>query len=60
MGEGQPVSVKFKMTSEMRAGLKTASVLGTLPGTTDEDITIFAHMDGYFRASLETRRALRS
>src|SRR6185295_7863053 len=52
IGQGQPVRVKFKMTSEMRSGLKTASVFGTLPGTTDEDITILAHMDGFFQASL--------
>jgi hypothetical protein len=58
MGKGQPVKVTFKMTSEMRAGLKTASVLGVLPGTTDEDITIFAHMDGYFRASLDNASGL--
>ena len=30
--QGQPVKVKLKMTSEMKSGLKTASVLGTLPG----------------------------
>jgi hypothetical protein len=43
----------MKMASEMRSGLKTASVLGTLKGTTDEDITILAH-DGYFQAALTT------
>ena len=58
LGQGQPVKVTFKMTSEMKPGLKTASVLGTLPGATDEDITIFAHMDGYFRASLDNASGL--
>lgn len=58
LGQGQPVRVRFKMTSEMRSGLKTASVVGTLPGTTDEDITIFAHMDGFFRASLDNASGL--
>lgn len=58
LGQGQPVKVSFKMTSEMRSGLKTASVLGTLPGTTDEDITIFAHIDGYFRAALDNASGL--
>ena len=31
-----------------KSGLKTASVLGTLPGTTDEEISVIAHMDAYF------------
>ena len=46
------------MTSEMRPGLKTASVLGTLPGAADEDITILAHMDGYFQAALDNGSGL--
>ena len=58
IGQGQTVKVKFKMTSEMRPGLKTASVMGVLPGTSDEDITIFAHMDGFFRASLDNASGL--
>jgi hypothetical protein len=58
LGQGQTVKVKFTMTSERRPGLKTASVLGTLPGTTDEDITIFAHMDGFFRAALDNGSGL--
>src|SRR5262249_23485451 len=58
IGQGQSVKVTFKMTSEMKPGLKTASVFGTLPGTSDEDITILAHMDGYFRASLDNASGL--
>lgn len=58
IGAGQPVKVRMKMTSERRSGLKTASVLGTLKGTTDEDITILAHMDGYFQAALDNGSGL--
>lgn len=58
IGEGQTVKVKLRVESEMRSGLKTASVLGTLPGTTDEDITIIAHMDGYFRSALDNGSGL--
>jgi hypothetical protein len=53
LGRGQPVKVNLKMESEMRSGLKTASVLGTLPGTTDEDVIIMAHIDGYFEGALD-------
>ena len=58
IGRGQAVKVRLKLTSEMRSGLKTASVVGTLPGTTDEDITILAHMDGYFQAALDNGSGL--
>jgi peptidase M28-like protein len=53
LGKGDPVKVKLKLTSEMKSGLKTASVLGTLPGTTDEDIIIMAHIDGFFEGALD-------
>ena len=58
IGKGETVRVSLKMTSEMKAGLKTASVVALLPGTTNEDITIYAHMDGYFRAALDNASGL--
>jgi len=58
LGKGESVTVKLQMESEMRSGLKTASVWGTLPGTTDEDIIIVAHMDGYFQAALDNASGL--
>ena len=58
IGKGETVKVKLKLDAEMRQGLKTASVVGTLPGQTDEDITILAHMDGYFQASLDNASGL--
>ena len=53
LGRGEKVSVTLKIQSERKAGLKTASVLGTLPGTTDEDVFIIAHIDGYFEGALD-------
>jgi peptidase M28-like protein len=53
LGKGQPVKVTLKVSGEMRPGLKTASVLGTLPGTTDEEIIVMAHMDGYFDGAID-------
>jgi len=53
LGKEQPVKVKLKMTSEMRSGLKTASVLGTLPGTSGEEIIVMAHIDGFFEGALD-------
>jgi hypothetical protein len=45
--------VKIQLDSEMRPGLKTASVLGTLPGTSDEEIIVMAHIDGFFEGALD-------
>src|SRR5262249_6621311 len=53
LGKGDQVKVKLKVAGELKSGLKTASVLGTLPGTTDEDIIIMAHIDGYFEGALD-------
>ena len=39
--------------TEMRRGLKTQSVYGTLPGNTDENVIVLAHMDGWFDAALD-------
>ncbi len=48
-----PTRLKMRLTTEMRAGLKSPSVYGTLPGTTDENILVLAHMDGWFDAALD-------
>ncbi len=58
LGRGETVKVSYRISSEMREGLKTAHVWGTLPGTTDEDITIVAHMDGYFHSALDNASGL--
>ena len=58
IGRGEIVKVKIALESEERAGLKTASVLGTLPGTTDEDIWVIAHMDAYFGGAIDNGSGL--
>jgi hypothetical protein len=58
LGKGESVKVNIKLDTEMRAGLKTASVLGTLPGASfgqpgDEEILILAHIDAYFEGGID-------
>jgi hypothetical protein len=53
LGKGQQVKVNIKLDAEMRPNLKTASVMGTLPGATNEEILIMAHIDGYFEGALD-------
>lgn len=58
LGRGETVKVRYRIDSEMREGLKTAHVWGTLPGNTDENITIVAHLDGYFHSALDNGTGL--
>ena len=58
LGRGERVTVRYTMESEMRNGLRAASVWGTLPGVSDEEILIVAHMDGYFQAALDNASGL--
>ena len=53
IGKGDTVRVKMQVDIDYRDGLKSASIIGTLPGTTDEKIYILAHLDGYFEAALD-------
>ena len=58
LGYGERVTVRYRMESEMRSGLRAASVWGTLPGVSDEEILIIAHMDGYFQSALDNASGL--
>jgi hypothetical protein len=58
LGRGERVAVRYRMESERRSGLRAASVWGTLPGVSDEEILIIAHMDGYFQSALDNASGL--
>ena len=53
-----PVTLKMRLQTEMRDSLKSVSIYGTLPGTTDENILVMAHMDGWFDAALDNASGL--
>lgn len=46
-----PPKVHIQLDIKKVPGLKTANVVGTLPGTVDENIILIAHLDGYFEAA---------
>ena len=52
------VKVKMRLQTELRPNLKSVSIYGTLPGTTDENILVMAHMDGWFDAALDNASGL--
>ena len=53
-----PAKVKMRLQAETRQNLKSISIYGTLPGTTDENILVMAHMDGWFDAALDNASGL--
>ena len=58
LGEGRQVTVGLNAQSEMIPDLTASSVWGTLPGTSDEEILVIAHMDGYFQSALDNASGL--
>ena len=53
IGTGAPVKVKVRLDVQMVSNLKTATVWGSLPGTTDETIYILGHRDGWFESATD-------
>lgn len=51
-------TVKISLKTEERENLKSVSIFGTLPGTTDENVIVMAHMDGWFDAALDNASGL--
>jgi hypothetical protein len=53
-----PVKIAMRLQTERHPNLKSISIYGTLPGTTDEHILVMAHMDGWFDAALDNASGL--
>ena len=50
---GETARITATLDTEIREGLRSHSVFGTLPGTTDGTIYVLAYMDGYNDAALD-------
>jgi hypothetical protein len=50
---GAPVKLRMRLAIESRTGLKPSAVFGELPGTTDENILVIAHTDGFWEAAVD-------
>jgi hypothetical protein len=50
---GQPPRVKVRLDVKTVPNLKTATVWGSLPGTSDETIFVVAHRDGWFEGAVD-------
>jgi hypothetical protein len=49
----QAPNLRVRLEVETRTGLKTASVWGVLPGTSDENIAVMAHTDSFFEGAMD-------
>lgn len=52
-GTGAPAKVRLALDVTMDSGLATATVWATVTGTSDEDIVIIAHHDGFFEGATD-------
>jgi hypothetical protein len=52
-GTGGTVKVRLDLDVKTRSSLETGTIWATLAGTTDEDIVIIAHHDGYFEGATD-------
>lgn len=45
--------IAIRLAVETRTGLKTANVWGVLPGATDENVALMAHVDAFFEGAMD-------
>jgi hypothetical protein len=48
---GAPARAKIALTIDRASGLKSGTVWATLPGTSDEQVLVVAHRDGWFEGA---------
>ena len=58
LGRGERVTVRVRLQAEQVAGLTAASVWGTLPGRSEEEVLVIAHMDGFFQGASDNASGL--
>jgi hypothetical protein len=58
LGRGERVTVRIRLQAEMVPGLEAASVWGTLPGASEEEVLVIAHLDGFFQAASDNGSGL--
>lgn len=57
---GRKVNVSFGLTVPELTNIQTTYSIATLPGTTDEEIVVLAHTDGYFQAAMDNAAGVAS
>jgi len=58
LGRGERVTVRIRLEAEQVAGLTAASVWGTLPGRSTEEVLVVAHLDAFFQGASDNGSGL--
>jgi hypothetical protein len=58
LGQGDRVTVRIRLQAVMVEGLTAASVWGTLPGRSDEEVLVIAHLDAFFQGASDNASGL--
>ncbi|MCB1672148.1 MAG: M28 family peptidase [Gammaproteobacteria bacterium] len=60
LDRGEKVMVRFRLQVERVENVETAYTIATLPGSSDEEIVIMTHTDGYFQAATDNAAGMAS
>jgi hypothetical protein len=60
LGAGESIEVSLELDIEIRRNVETANLLAWLPGSSDEEIVLAAHTDGYFQGAMDNASGLAS
>lgn len=58
LGAGEKVTVTLNLNTPEVTNVETAWTMATLPGTTDEQIVVMTHTDGYFQAATDNNSGM--
>jgi hypothetical protein len=60
LGDGEHVSVSFRLEVPDLRDIATEYTIATLPGESDEEIVVMTHTDGYFQAATDNAAGMAS
>ena len=51
--QNQSPVIRFRLAVELRTGMKTETIWGILPGSTEENVAVMAHTDSFFEGAMD-------
>ncbi|WP_285763345.1 M28 family peptidase [Biformimicrobium ophioploci] len=60
LGRGEKITVSLNLSIDILRDVPTNLLVARLPGTTDEDIVLAAHTDGFFQGAMDNASGLAS
>ncbi len=60
LGAGEKVEITLSLDIEIRKNVKTANLVATLPGMSEEEVVLAAHTDGFFEGAMDNAAGIAS